>query len=73
MIDNREPDPAKRRFFIIQALRLSGVAMVMTGMLIFTGKIALPAAAGYVLAVIGLIDALIMPTVLSRKWKTPLP
>lgn len=83
---NREPSPrdpvprdpaprdtAKAKFIAIQALRWSGLALVLIGLLIINGKIALPEIAGQVLFVVGLLDALIMPSVLARLWKTPLP
>lgn len=66
-------DPAKARFFVIQAMRWSGLAMVLAGLLIVLGKIDLPVEAGYVLLLVGLADALIMPSVLARAWKTRLP
>lgn len=68
-----EGDPARAKFFAIQALRMSGVAMVVVGILVIYGKIALPLEAGYVLFAVGLLDALFMPTVLARIWRTPLP
>jgi len=66
-------DPAKARFFVIQALRWSGLALVFFALLVIEDKIDLPKEAGYVLFVVGLLDALIMPSVLARIWKTPLP
>lgn len=66
-------DPAKAKFIAIQALRFSGLGLVMVGLLILYGEIDLPEIAGYVLFVVGLLDALIMPGVLARMWKTPPP
>ena len=66
-------DPAKAKFIAVQALRFSGLGLVMVGLLILYGEIDLPEIAGYVLFVVGLLDALIMPGVLARMWKTPLP
>lgn len=66
-------DPAKAKFIALQALRWSGLALVLFGLLILNGKIGLPEIAGYVLFIIGLLDALVMPRVLARMWKTPLP
>ena len=66
-------DPAKAKFFAIQALRWSGLGLVMLGLLIVNRKIDLPEIAGYALTVVGVLDALIMPGVLARLWKTPLP
>ena len=65
-------DPAKAKFIVLQALRWSGTGLVMLGLLILYGKIALPDEVGYVFFVVGLLDALIMPGVLARMWKTPL-
>jgi hypothetical protein len=66
-------DPARRRFMAVQAVRWVGVALVMLGLLAIDGRIDLPREAGYVLIVIGIAGALIMPTVLSRRWKSPPP
>ncbi|MDG2002531.1 MAG: hypothetical protein P8J20_04300 [Novosphingobium sp.] len=64
-------DPAKSRFFMLQALRWSGLAMVLVGLLVLNGKIDLPDIFGGALVVVGLLDALIMPTILARRWKSP--
>lgn len=64
-------DRARARFIAIQALRWTGVAMVLIGLLAMNGRIDLPGAAGYVLVTVGLFDVLIMPTVLARRWRTP--
>ncbi len=66
-------DPAKAKFIAIQAVRWSGLGLVLLGLLIVNGKIDLPEIAGYILTAIGLLDALVMPVVLARLWKTPLP
>lgn len=64
-------DPAKARFIVLQALRWSGTGLVLLGLLILYGKTDLPEAVGYVFFVVGLLDALVMPGVLARMWKTP--
>lgn len=64
-------DPAKARWMIIQVVRLTGVAMVLFGILIMAGRIDLPKVAGTVLALVGLVEALVLPLVLARAWKTP--
>jgi hypothetical protein len=66
-------DPARRRFMVVQAMRWAGVALVMLGLLVIDGRIDLPREAGYVLFAVGIIDALVMPTVLARRWKSPPP
>jgi len=64
-------DPARNRFFRIQAVRLLGVACVVLGMLIAAGRIECPVWLGYLLIANGLVDVLILPAVLARRWRTP--
>jgi hypothetical protein len=66
-------DPARKRLMVIHAMRWTGVALVIFGALAIMDRVAFPKEAGYVLFLIGLIDALIMPTVLARRWKSPPP
>lgn len=66
-------DPARKRFFIIQMLRLSGVAFVLAGIAIANGVIDAPEIVGYAIIFVGLFDALVAPILLARNWKTPLP
>jgi hypothetical protein len=66
-------DPAKARFFALQAIRISGVAITVVGALIIAHKIDLPQEAGYALFVVGALDALFMPRLLARRWKSPPP
>jgi len=66
------PDPAKARWMTIQVVRWTGFALFIFSLLIYAGKIDLPIEAAWVLMVVGLLDALFMPTVLARMWKTPL-
>lgn len=62
---------ARTRFIVIQIVRLTGVAMVLVGLLVMTGRIDWPREAGFVLAAAGLFEALLAPLLLSSKWKTP--
>ncbi|MFT4026870.1 MAG: hypothetical protein QM676_08730 [Novosphingobium sp.] len=64
-------DPAQARFFAIQAVRLAGVAQVLLGIAVIYGKLDWPMLAGYFLFLNGLFDALFLPTLLARRWKTP--
>ncbi len=68
-------DPAAARFAIIQIVRLSGVALVLLGLAIQSGRVAalngIPAVVGYVLIAVGLIDTFVAPAVLVRRWRTP--
>ena len=62
---------AKRRYFTIQAVRLAGVVMVLLGLLVLNGKLAWPQLLGYFLVLNGLFDALFLPTIMAKRWKTP--
>ena len=68
-----EPDPAKRRFLVIQAVRGAGVAMILIGLLILRGEIAWHPALGWVLLANGLLDVFLIPLVLARRWRSPRP
>ncbi|MES2491877.1 MAG: hypothetical protein V4579_01190 [Pseudomonadota bacterium] len=63
-------DPAKARFLAITLVRWAGVGLVVIGLLATTGRIDLPAPVGPVLVLFGLFDALVMPTILARRWKS---
>jgi hypothetical protein len=64
-------DEERRRFFVINLVRLSGVALILIGILVVNGAIGLPAAAGYVFVPVGLVEVFIVPLLLARKWRTP--
>lgn len=65
------PDPARNRFILVQAVRWIGTIMALIGLLVINRKVDLPIEAGYVIFVVGLLDALIAPTLLNRLWKSP--
>jgi hypothetical protein len=64
-------DPAKKRFFTLQLIRLSGAALAMTGLAALAGKTDLPWLAGAVLFVVGLFDLFVFPIILAKRWKSP--
>lgn len=66
-------DPAKARFAVIQLLRLTGVVLTVVGALVIARRIDLPVEAGYALFFVGVVDALFMPTLLAKRWKSPPP
>ncbi len=72
MTTNPNHDPAKVKWMALQAVRWTGLAIFIVGLLIYAGKIDLPEIVGYVLIGVGLLDALFMPPFLARIWKTPL-
>ncbi|MGX7951831.1 hypothetical protein ACWPM1_04615 [Tsuneonella sp. HG249] len=65
------PDAARARFFIIGATRITGVALIVIGLLILNGKVDWPDVVGWVFLAVGLIDVFVMPRVLARRWRTP--
>ncbi len=70
-----EHDPAAARFTIIQLVRFAGVAMVLLGLAIESGRVealsGIPSIAGYALIVVGLVDVFVAPLMLARRWRTP--
>jgi hypothetical protein len=68
-------DPARARLMTLHAMRWTGVALVLFGLLVITGRVNadFPREVGYALLVVGLVDALIMPTVFARRWRSPPP
>lgn len=69
------PDPAAARFAIIQAVRLSGAALAILGILVLSRRVSWlapwPDSVGYLLAGIGLADFFVVPAVLARRWRSP--
>ncbi|MCT2399697.1 hypothetical protein [Novosphingobium mangrovi (ex Huang et al. 2023)] len=68
-----EKDPAAARFAAIHITRLMGVAFVVVGLLVATGRLlpGLPDWVGYLLLANGLVDIFVIPPILIRKWRTP--
>lgn len=70
------PDPARARFFAIQAVRLGGVLLVFLGMAVWrTDLVAdggVPALGG-ILMLLGLVELAVVPKLLARRWRTPPP
>jgi hypothetical protein len=61
---------ARNRFIALSAMRVTGVAMVLFGLAITAGKIALPMPAAYVLIGLGMVEAFVMPLVFARLWSS---
>jgi hypothetical protein len=59
---------ARQRFIILNALRFSGIALVMLGFAIVRGLIDLPWAAGAVIAVVGMLEFFFLPRLIARRW-----
>jgi hypothetical protein len=64
---------AKKRFMIMSLVRLMGIPFVVGGLMNMTGKL-LPEFSpwlGVVLLLIGILDIMVIPPILARKWKSP--
>lgn len=68
-----QKDTARQRFIAVQLIRITGVAMAVFGLVTIAGRTSLPLVGGYVLFAVGLFDALAMPLILARRWKSPPP
>jgi hypothetical protein len=67
-----EPDPARSRFMILNLIRLGGVAMAFLGVAIIAKRLVEPAEIiGGILLFIAAIDVLVVPVLLSKRWRTP--
>jgi hypothetical protein len=59
---------AQQRFIILNALRFSGIALIMFGFAIVRGVIGLPWAVGAVLTVVGMLEFFFLPRFIARRW-----
>ena len=64
-----DEDKAARRFFLLQAIRLSGVVLILLGAMTLAGTLAWPQMVGVVLLVGGAVDFFLMPVLLAKHWK----
>jgi hypothetical protein len=60
---------ARQRLIILNAVRFSGIAMVMLGFAIVRKVIDLPWVVGAVLAVVGMMEFFFLPRLIARRWK----
>lgn len=66
-----DPDPAAGRYWLLQILRLSGVALAVVGAMILAGSLDAPQPLGVVLLVLGMVEFFFLPAFLARRWKGP--
>ncbi len=66
-------DEAKKRFILLNIVRLTGVALVFAGAANIGGKLLpeLTPLLGYVLLVAGAVDFFAAPVLLKKLWRTP--
>lgn len=66
-----EETRAQYRFLIINIVRISGAIMLVLGLAIIArGVFDLPIEAGYVLFLVGIIDFILVPVLLAKRWKS---
>ena len=63
-------DPARARFFAMQAMRLGGLMMVIAGLLGLNDVLPIPPSAAWPLLIVGLIEMFLSPQILARHWRT---
>ena len=67
-----EETEAQQRFLLLNLARISGAFMLVIGLaIIVNGLFGLPVAAGYVLFLIGIVDFMLVPLLLAKRWKSP--
>lgn len=69
---NVTPDEAlaMRRFALIGAARLAGVALLLAGIAVLAGALAWPVALGAALVVAGAVGTFLAPVLLARRWSS---
>ena len=68
--DSSATDPAKARFLMLQAVRLSGVALGVLGALVLGKILPWPEVLGYLFLALGAVDVFILPQILARRWRS---
>ena len=67
-----EQTKAQYRFLVLNIVRITGAIMLVLGLaIIANGVFGLPKAAGYVLFLIGIVDFMLVPLLLAKRWKSP--
>ena len=66
-----EETRAQQRFLVLNLVRISGAIMLVIGLaVIANGVFGLPVAAGYVLFLVGIVDFMLVPLLLAKRWKS---
>lgn len=65
---------AKKRFLALQLVRLTGIAMILVGLLFALDRVDVPQPPrhiiGVMLVLFGLIDTFLVPPMLAKRWKS---
>jgi hypothetical protein len=66
-----EETKAQYRFLVINICRITGAIMLVIGLAVIAREaFGLPKAAGYVLFLVGMLDFLLVPVFLAKRWKS---
>lgn len=74
MTPDEEERRARSRYMLISACHLGGTVIALFGLVIWQGNLLRPGgwpALGIGLFVIGAIEALLVPKLLARRWRSP--
>ncbi|MES2782926.1 MAG: hypothetical protein V4657_09025 [Pseudomonadota bacterium] len=62
---------AQYRFLVINLCRITGAIMLVVGLAVIAREaFGLPKAAGYLLFLVGILDFLLVPVFLAKRWKS---
>ncbi len=68
---SRAETRAQYRFLIINLCRITGAIMLVVGLAVIAGEaFGLPKALGFGLFLIGMIGFMLVPVLLSKRWKS---
>lgn len=71
-MSDEEEAKARQRFLVLGLVRLSGAVLIATGLAVISkGFLDLPIPVGYIFLVLGIVDFIILPLVLAKRWKSP--
>ncbi len=62
---------ARQRLIVMNVVRLGGIVLAMIGLAGIAGKLPIGREIGAFLFIMGLFEALFMPTFLAKRWKSP--
>jgi hypothetical protein len=66
-----EETKAQYRFLVINICRITGAIMLVIGLAVIAREaFGLPKAVGYVLFLVGMLDFLLVPVFLAKRWKS---
>ena len=68
---SRAETRAQYRFLIINLCRITGAIMLVVGLAVIAREaVGLPKSIGYLLFLVGMIGFMLVPVLLSKRWKS---